>query len=82
MRVYKSDPTAAKYLARLNDFYWQFARLGNNYNQIVKQVNTHFSEQRIPLQLELLIRDTRRLKALSERIADLTEESRKLWLPE
>ena len=52
------------------------------HNQIVKQVNTHFSGQRIPLQLEILIRDTRRLKALSERIADLTEEARKLWLPE
>lgn len=82
MRVYKSDPAAARYLARLNDFYWQFSRLGNNYNQIVRQVNTHFSEQALPYQLRILTGYTRRLKALSERIAALTEEARKLWLPE
>ena len=81
-RVYKSDPTGAKYVARLNDFYWQFSRIGNNYNQIVKQVNTHFSEQAIPVQLDMLIGYTRQLKALSEKIASLTEELRKQWLPE
>ena len=79
---YKSDPTGAKYVARLNDFYWQFSRIGNNYNQIVKQVNTHFSEQAIPVQLDMLIGYTRQLKALSEKIASLTEELRKQWLPE
>lgn len=56
--------------------------MGNNYNQIVKQVNSHFSEQNIPLQLEILIRHTRQLKALSEQIAALTEKVKKQWLPE
>ena len=53
-----------------------------NYNQIVKQVNIHFSEQAIPVQLDMLIGYTRQLKALSEKIASLTEELRKQWLPE
>lgn len=82
MRVYKSDPAAARYLARLNDLYWQFSRIGNNYNQIVRQVNTHFSEQAVPYQLRILTGYTRQLKALSERIAALTEEAKRLWLPE
>lgn len=59
--------------------YWQFARVGNNYNQIVRQVNSHFSEQRIPRQLGALIGCTRELKALSEQIAHLTEEVRREW---
>jgi len=53
--------------------------VGNNYNQIVRQVNSHFSEQRIPRQLGALIGCTRELKALSEQIAHLTEEVRREW---
>ena len=45
-------------------------------------MNTHFSEQAIPVQLDMLIGSTRQLKALSEKIASLTEELRKQWLPE
>ena len=52
------------------------------HNQIVKHVNTHFWEQAIPVQLDMLIGYTRQLKALSEKIASLTEELRKQWLPE
>lgn len=59
--------------------YWQFARIGNNYNQIVKQVNTHFSERELPRQLGALIGYTRQLKALSEQIARLTEEAHRQW---
>ena len=80
--VVKRDPSKVQFIARLNDFYFQFQKLGNNYNQIVKQVNTHFSEQAIPVQLDMLIGYTRQLKALSEKIASLTEELRKQWLPE
>ena len=43
---------------------------------------SHFSEQAIPVQLDMLIGYTRQLKALSEKIASLTEELRKQWLPE
>ena len=43
-------------------------------------MNTHFSEQAIPVQLDMLIGYTRQLKALSEKIA--SEELRKQWLPE
>lgn len=62
--------------------YWQFARIGNNYNQIVRQVNSHFSERTLPRQLGTLIGYTRQLKDLSEQIARLTEEARNTWLHE
>ena len=34
--VVKRDPSKVQFVARLNDFYFQFQKLGNNYNQIVK----------------------------------------------
>ena len=41
--VVKRDPSKVQFIARLNDFYFQFQKLGNNYNQIVKVINAHFS---------------------------------------
>lgn len=75
------DPSAIDFIARLNDFYYQFARVGNNYNQIVRQVNTHFSDRTIPGQLYELEKQTRELKALSVRIIKLAEEFRAKWFP-
>ena len=34
--VIRRDPSKVQFIARLNDFYFQFQKLGNNYNQIVK----------------------------------------------
>lgn len=33
--VVRRDPSKVQFIARLNDFYYQFQKLGNNYNQIV-----------------------------------------------
>lgn len=46
--VIKRDPSKTQFVARLNDFYFQFQKLANNYNQIVKAVNSHFSNVAIP----------------------------------
>ena len=48
--VVKRDPAKVQFIARLNDFYFQFQKLGNNYNQIVKAINAHFSNVAIPHQ--------------------------------
>lgn len=40
------DPTLGRYVTRLNQFYEQIQRVGNNYNQIVRAVNTHFRIRR------------------------------------
>ena len=36
--VIRRDPSKVQFIARLNDFYFQFQKLGNNYNQIVKRM--------------------------------------------
>ena len=77
--VIKRDPSKTQFIARLNDFYFQFQKLGNNYNQIVRAVNTHFSHTAIPRQVLLLERRTRELKALSEQVIALSRELYELW---
>ena len=78
-RVVRIDPTLGRYVTRLNQFYEQIQRVGNNYNQIVRAVNTHFSHTAIPRQVLLLERRTRDLKALSEQVIALSRELYELW---
>ena len=77
--VVKRDPSKVQFIARLNDFYFQFQRIGNNYNQVVKAVNSHFSNIAIPHQIALLEQRTRELKALSIEILNLAKRAAE-WL--
>ena len=77
--VIRRDPSKVQFIARLNDFYFQFQKLGNNYNQIVKAVNTHFSNITIPHQIAMLEQRTRELKALSIEILNLAKQAKE-WL--
>ena len=77
--VVKRDPSKVQFIARLNDFYFQFQKLGNNYNQIVKAINASFSNIAIPHQIAALEQRTRELKALSIEILSLAKQAKK-WL--
>ena len=77
--VVRRDPSKVQFVARLNDFYFQFQKLGNNYNQIVKVINAHFSNVAIPHQIAMLEQRTRELKALSIEILNLAKQAKE-WL--
>ncbi len=77
--VIKRDPSKVQFVARLNDFYFQFQKLANNYNQIVKVINAHFSNVAIPHQIAMLEQRTRELKALSIEILNLAKQAKE-WL--
>ena len=77
--VIKRDPSKTQFVARLNDFYFQFQRIGNNYNQIVKVINTHFTNIAIPHQIAALGQRTRELKVLSIEILNLAKQAAE-WL--
>lgn len=77
--VVRRDPSKGEFVARLNDFYYQFQRIGSNYNQIVKAVNTHFSKTAIPHQIAALEQRTRELKALSIEILELARKVSSKW---
>lgn len=74
--VIRRDPSKVQFIARLNDFYFQFQKLANNYNQVVKAINTHFSNITIPHQIAMLEQRTRELKALILNFAKQAKE----WL--
>lgn len=73
--VIRRDPSKVEFLTRLNDLYFQFQRVGNNYNQVVRAINSHFSNISIPRQIAALEQHTRVLKALSIEILNLTKQA-------
>ena len=77
--VIKRDPTKAEFVARLHDFNYQLQRIGNNYNQVVKAINTHFSTATIPRQIAALEQRTAELKAVSVEIVNLTKRLAEQW---
>ncbi|MCM1301522.1 MAG: mobilization protein [Bacteroides cellulosilyticus] len=78
--VVNRDPARMELVARLNDFHYQFQRIGNNYNQVVKAINAHFSAASIPRQIAALEQQrTGELKALCVEILDLAKRLAKEW---
>ena len=75
-------PHEARYLVRLNEYIAQISRVGNNYNQVVKAINTYLSRNMLPRQIDTLVACTRELKALSEQVSELTKQLREEWLKE
>ena len=75
-------PTKQRYLVRLNEYIAQISRVGNNYNQVVKAINTYLSRNMLPRQIDTLVACTRELKALSEQVSELTKQLREEWLKE
>ena len=73
--VVRRDPSKVQFVARLNDFYFQFQRVAQNYNQVVKAINAHFSNVAIPHQIAVLEQRTRELKALSIEILNLVKKA-------
>ena len=77
--VVRRDPSKTQFVVRLNDFYFQFQRIGANYNQVVKVINAHFSNVAIPHQIAMLEQRTRELKTLSIEILHLAKQAKE-WL--
>ena len=75
----KRDPSKTQSVGRRNDFYFQFQQFANNYSQVVKIVNPHFSNVAIPHQIAMLEQRTRELKALSIEILNLAKQAKE-WL--
>ena len=70
-----------EYVAKLTQFYSQFRTIGVNYNQVVKELNTHFSEKRALAALYKLEKITIELVKTNQKIIALTEEFRNKYWP-
>lgn len=78
-RVIKKDRGTMEFAARLTTFNAQFRKIGVNYNQVVKELHTHFSQKKALAMLYKLENETRNLVAVGEKIIALAEEFRQRW---
>ena len=46
LHVVTFDKSQHEYYTKLSDFHAQFRMVGNNYNQTLKELKSHFSERR------------------------------------
>lgn len=73
-RVVKTDRAALEYITKLTSFYAQYRAVGVNYNQVVKELHSHFSEKKTLALLYKLESITKELVILSEQIVRLSQE--------
>jgi len=78
-RVIKTDRGTLEYVARLTQFHAQFRAVGTNYNQVVKELHTHFSEKKALTLLYKLEKITAELAAIGQQIIALSEDFRQRW---
>ena len=79
-KVIKVDNSFPEYYAGLSDLNAQFRRIGVNYNQVVRELKSRFSEKKAMALLYKLEETTRQLVAVSREIIALTQKFEQEWL--
>lgn len=79
-RVVKIDRSAMEYVTKLTSFYAQFRSVGVNYNQVVKELHSNFSEKKALALLYKLEKTTIDLVEIGKKILELSEEFKEQWL--
>lgn len=74
IKTVKIDKAAMDYYMRLTTLYAQFRSVGVNYNQIVKLLNSNFSEKKAAAYLYKLEKQTAEMAILCQKIIHLTAE--------
>ena len=78
-RVIKTDEGTLRYVAKLSQFHSQFRAVGTNYNQVVKELHTHFSQKKALALLHKLEKITAELAAIGGQVIALSEEFKQRW---
>lgn len=78
-RVIKVDRTGLDYYQKLSELYGQFRSVGVNYNQVVKELKSNFTEKKAMALLYKLEKETIQLARLSNQIVCLTQEFNAQW---
>ncbi|MDR1091934.1 MAG: MobA protein, partial [Prevotella sp.] len=78
-QVIKTDEGTLQYVAKLTQFHAQFRAIGVNYNQVVKELHSHFSEKKTLALLYKLEKITAELVAVGQQIIALSEEFNQRW---
>lgn len=75
-RVLVTDSTLLHYCTKLSAFHAQYRMVGNNYNQVVRELRCHFSEKKAMALLYRLEKCTGELAALTQQVMELSREFR------
>ena len=71
------DKSQHEYYAKLSDFHAQFRIVGNNYNQTLKELKSHFSERRTAVLVYKLEKYMMQLVQIMHKVIELTDEYQK-----
>ena len=71
------DKSQHEYYAKLSDFHAQFRMMGNNYNQTLKELKSHFSERRTAALVYKLEKYMMQLVQIIHKVIELTDEYQK-----
>ena len=78
-RVLVTDKTLLDYCTKLSAFHAQYRMVGNNYNQVVKELRCHFSEKKAMALLYRLEQCTKELAAITRQVVELSREFQERW---
>ena len=70
------DKSQHEYYTKLSDFHAQFRMVGNNYNQTLKELKSHFSERRTAALVYKLEKYMMQLVQIMHKVTELTDEYR------
>ena len=75
-QVVTFDKSQHEYYAKLSEFHSQFRMVGNNYNQTLKELKSHFSERRAMALVCKLEKYMIQLVQTMHKVTELTDEYR------
>jgi hypothetical protein len=79
-KVIQINKAQHDYYSKLSTFHSQFRAVGVNYNQVVKALNTHFTEKKALAALYKLEKLTVEFIRLNRQIIELTHQYEQQWL--
>ncbi|MGC9354206.1 MAG: conjugal transfer protein MobA, partial [Mariniphaga sp.] len=79
-KVIQINKAEQDYYSKLSTFYSQFRAVGVNYNQVVKALNTHFTEKKALAALYKLEKLTIEFIRMNGQIIELTQKYEQQWL--
>lgn len=78
-RVISIDRTRLDYYQKLSNLFAQFRAVGVNYNQIAKELKSHFTEKKALALLFKLETETKELVRIGREITLLTQQFEQQW---
>lgn len=78
-KVIQVDNSYPEYYSKLSDLHAQYRRIGVNYNQVVKELKSRFSEKKAMALLYQLEGITCELVTVSREILALTQKFEEQW---